>query len=171
MAWNPEITVIDTGAIEANLVAYLKTNQAAALLWANGGAALKPFQFLSDKPANKDKPGFPVLMTTGGSEGVETGDDMQTFDFQIGFEVICAKTTGDAVVREAKKYARALKSLLFEIDKATITAGIEDVLVFAPDKRFTVRYDEVGANEQETMFFQRFQIDVVYRFYAANYSN
>lgn len=167
MTWNPEITVIDTGAIEANLIGYLKTNQAAALLWANGGtSALKPFQFLSDKPANKDKPGFPILMTTGATEGVETGDDLQAFDFQISFEVICAKTTAAAVGSEAKKYARALKSLLFEIDRDDLL-GLNQSVRLAGDRRFSIRYDETGKNEQETMFFQRFQIDAVYRFYAS----
>jgi len=167
--WTPKTKTVDAGKLEANIIAFIRANQADALLWANGGtSAVKPFNFLVDNLANQGLPGLPVLMITGKEKQTNRASDLDVSGFSIQFEGIVLGKNADALVVLTEKYAAALESMLINIPDTTLLAGTtEQIIENEPDT--SISYGEIGMNEQESALLQVFTLRVTYTLYASAY--
>ncbi len=169
--WTPQTKAVDASRLEANIIAFIRANQADALLWANGGGAagtIKPFNFLVDNLANPSVPGLPVLMVTGKEKRTDRSSDLDRSQFDVQFEGIVLGKNADALTALTEKYAAALESMLVNIPTDTMLAGTSGQIIDnEPDT--AISYGEIGLNEQESALLQVFTLRVSYTMYSSGY--
>ncbi len=165
MTWQPKHNPLDTTHLEANIVAFIRANQAAALVWANG-SAMKPFNFAADKIANKELPNFPSLSIKRKSISDEV-DDITDGDFTIDFEAIIVNGNIADTIKNAESYAKALQSMLLEITPEALLADKTNCY-YEGVKVPNITFPEILKDPEKSLFFQDFQVRAVYRFYASS---
>lgn len=165
MAWQPKNNAIDTTAIETNLTAFIKANQADALRWANNGTNLKLFNFAADQIENLNKPNLPTISVIGAGETEVSSQETLIIDYRIDYESIVFGKDAGALPALTKKYANALKSLLKNISPALLleaVPGEQQVMSTALGSN----YREIGQSESLSGFIQIFQVRATYRLMA-----
>jgi hypothetical protein len=165
MVWSPQFTVLDATTIADNLLAYILANQAAALTWA-GGTTLKELRPASVKITDPDAPMLPSISIEGDSERPEDdGGSTITTIYTATFEIWVENADPDAVRADAKKYLRALKTMMQDCPNATVIANT-DAGVIEDRLRPIVEMPPMRSTENETHFFQSFQITAGFRLIA-----
>ena len=168
MAWQPKNNALDTSGIEKNLDAFIAANQAAALLWSSGGAALKRFYFIAESLADLNKPNLPSLAVVGTSETEASDDDLLVIDYRIDYESIVFGKDAGALPAITKKYANALKSMLKNISAIELLAdvpGQQKLLGVSVN----VNYRDLAEAKKAGGFIQVFEVRAVYRLLDSAY--
>ncbi len=162
MSWEPTQNAFDTTQIDGNLAAYLAAKQADALKWANGGNALKLFNFGEDALADPDKPNLPALLIAGDGETEESDDDALVVAYRIDYRAVVFAESAATIRPLAKKYANALKSMLKNISTIELFAGIPRTQLLL-SATVSANYDEPGASKKLKGHVQYFNVRAVYR--------
>lgn len=167
--WTAKTKTVNASKLEANIIAFIRANQADALLWANGGTGtIKPFNFLVDNLANQGLPGLPVLMVTGKEKSTDRASDLDQSKFGIQFEGIVLGKNAESLAALTEKYAAALESMLINIPDLTLLSGTTGQMI-ENEPNTTISYGEIGMNEQESALLQVFTLRVTYTLYASAY--
>lgn len=157
MVWTPEFTVIDATTIGENLLAYIMTNQRDALDWA-GGTTLKLLQPVSIKVTDPTVPMLPSIgIENETEEPVDDNGDVIDTIYSVTFEIWTEDSAPEAVIANAKRYKKALVSMVQECPTSTLLSGTGSVQI--PDRlRPAIDFPAVRSFENEMHFFQNFQI-------------
>lgn len=160
MAFVQTKKVVDTRFIGANILQFIRDNQAEVLTIANGGTALKSFQQIVDSIANRANPMFPSLAIESEGSATEFDSDVLGSAYRVTFEAMIYGTNASALPSLAKKYAYALELMLINIPRATLLAnsGLTDLAV----RSIETDHDPLKTNDNHTEFFQVFQTRIIY---------
>jgi hypothetical protein len=166
MSWTPRNNVTNKRQIAGNLLAFFKTNNADALLWASPSESLKPFIEFADSVGNRDKPNLPSLAFADDDDATDYTTDLLQTAYRLNFEAMIENPDPNVVVRQARKYIRALESM-------TRNIGKDDLLADTGVSNFTLEtietgFEQVKANKPRTSFMQKFEIRITYTLRADN---
>jgi hypothetical protein len=122
MAWTPPKKVIDLTPLAANLLAYIELNDADALAWANGGEALPEFAATYPNASGRLQTMFPSLMILAQSDAEDLSGEANIAAFNMTLEMTISGPDPDALVETAKRYSKAVKSMITNMPSGTFTA-------------------------------------------------
>lgn len=121
MAWPPNehFQVFDERALNDNFIGFLSTNQAAALAWANGGAApaLPAIRQFNKSPRLTTV--FPAVTFLQTQHSSAWGDNILIIVVSMVLELAVAHGDQDTLTDQSRKYVMALESLLANIPETT----------------------------------------------------
>lgn len=169
MAWTPRNNIIDLDKITENLFAFITTNQADAILWANNNVALTAFAKLYPSARGRLSTVFPCLMLLKKNVATDFSGDMLQASISLIFEAQIQGGNVDDIVEKAEKYAKAVESMLINIPMATLTTG-----TFKPQtgdiENIETEYDLLRSNKGNTVYLQIFQTQIEYSLYGAAFA-
>jgi hypothetical protein len=128
MAWNPENPVIDVSPIVTNLLAYIRSNQTAVLKWANGNQdGLAGFQVVynSDEGSYQNDI-FPNLQAVRERHRMTGGEYGAKVEYSIDLLLEVKGADATQLKKDAKKYGRAIESILLNIPAETLMANVSE---------------------------------------------
>jgi len=157
MAWTPTINILKSRAIAENILAFIATNQADAILWANGSPIRTIAQF-SDSVANRTAPIYPSIAIESTEDGQVFGNDIHEAAFVVTFEVIVESASPTTAVSEAKVYDTALKSMIANIPASTIAANTGAIIGTIVLEDIESGFEDIKSNDMENDFFQPLKI-------------
>jgi len=153
MAWTPTINVLRSRQIAENILAYIATNQADAILWANG-TAIRTLQQISDSVANRVNPIYPSIAIRDSEDGQIFGNDIHDAAFNVVFEVVAESPVPATAVAEAKVYDTAIKSMIANISAATIAADTSAIVGTIVLQEILSKFEDIKINDAQNDFFQ-----------------
>jgi hypothetical protein len=167
MPWTPTYNVINARSITDNLLAYFAANQVDALNWANGGSGLKSFQKFSDSVANRNTPVYPAIAYSDDNDALNFGDGgIDSGIYVVSYEVMVQNPNPDVATSEARKYARAISSMIRNCPASTLMANTDaDAVVI---DTLEVGFDPIKTNATQNDFMQTFQVRATYLLTAGN---
>lgn len=118
MTWQPRISVFDERGAKDALIKFFKANQAAALLWANDGAALPPIAKFF-KQTSVVASAFPSLMFNRTSHNWRTEGDLLIVNFAVEMEIAIIHGKQDYLSDVSPKYQMAIESMLANLPNET----------------------------------------------------
>lgn len=161
MTWTPQFKVLNARAIPDNLLAYIATNQADALLWANG-TALRPIQQFSNSVANRAVPVYPAISFANDSDAEDYTQDFLPGVYSVVFEVMIQNSDPNTAVSEARSYAKAIKSMIRNCPNSTLTANTGANANSAVLESIETEFAEIKTNEMQNDFMQSFQLRAIF---------
>lgn len=167
MVWMPAFTIITARAIAENLLTYFEANQADALAWANGGTALRPFQRIENSVGNRNSPVFPAIMFADDNTETDYAGSYPIGGYAVTFEVMIQNADPNNAVIEARKYEKALLSMVRNCPQATFTANTGALASASTLRTVETGFDEVRANDRQNDFMQMFSMRITYELHAA----
>jgi hypothetical protein len=162
MPWTPTFSVINARAIAANLLTYFETNQVDALAWANGGAGLLPFQRIENSVGNLDSPVYPAIMFSDDNDATDYAETLPDGAYSLTFEMMVTNPDPNVAVVEARKYVKAVTSMIRNCPQATYTANTDTQAQAASLQTIEIGFDPIKSNEMHNDFLQQFQIRATY---------
>jgi hypothetical protein len=130
MVWSPSKAATDIRPLSPNLLAYIATNQTAALRWANGNLdGLVNFAVIynTDEGSHQNSI-FPNLQVFGERHNTRFGDDGLHVEYSLAFIYEITGTDATQLRKDAKKYGYALESMIVNIPDTALMNGVSDYL-------------------------------------------
>lgn len=168
MPWIPTYSVINSRAIAENLLTYFEANQVDALNWANSGTDLKAFQRIEDSVDNLDEPFFPAIMFSQDNDAAIYTETLPAGTYAVMFELMVTDPDPNDVITKARKYEKAVKSMVRNCPQATYAANTAIDTDSAVLVGIEAGFDPVLKHLTQQYFLQRFQVRATYQFHAAD---
>lgn len=160
--------VLNLRAIADNLLAYIAANQAAAFT-ALGFSSLKLIKDFQDSVANRAVPVFPAIAFSDDNDAQDfSGDGLIRAGYSCTFEVMVQNADPNVAVADARKYARAIASLVRNIDDDSLLADTGANV--ATLQSLETGFDPIRANEMQNDFLLMFQVRATYTVSGPAYS-
>lgn len=170
MAWTPTYNTLNLRAIASNLMTYFDANQDAALKWANDGTPLKKFGELAVRVQDIDKPLFPALQFSDDDDAVDYTGDLAVGAYAVTFEGLIQNAKPDKATLEARKYVKAIVSMIREIPAATIATGTGattgTIVLQQIETGFAVIKKHIDVNS----FLQEFKVKATFSVIGTDYA-
>lgn len=126
MPWAPRYATSFGELLIKNLLEYIRTNDADALTWANGGAGLVPFAAIYNSTIGLEQESFPHLGVV--SSRVQLSEDVDESGVDELHQIALMVEVEDANATTATinffRYMRAVDSMCRTIPQSTLMAGI-----------------------------------------------
>lgn len=166
MAWTPTKAILKPRVLAENVLSYIQTNQADAILWANSNTALRSIMKFGDSVANRLIPVYPSMYFSDDNDAQDLSEDVITSLYTPIFEVNVQSTTPDEALRQARIYWVAIASMMVNMPMSSKTAntGAKDADLLGLETGFL----QIKSNEAQNDFLQTFQIRASYQLRAAN---
>lgn len=169
MPWTPTYTTINARAIADNLLAYIQANQVDALTWA-GGSSLIPIALFANSVAARDIPVYPSIAFSDDNDATDYTGDLGQGAYSVTFEVSVQSDDPDTAVVNARKYAKAIISMIRNCPKQTLAADSGAHANGAAIETIECGFDPIRTNtEIQNDFLQVFQIRTVFILSASGY--
>ena len=166
MAWTPTYNTLNLRAIASNLMTYFNTNQDEALKWANDGSPLKKFGELAVRVQDIDKPLFPALQFSDDDDAVDYTEDECTGVYAVTFECLIQNGDPATATLEARKYAKAIVSMIREAPSATISANTGATTGSLTLRTVETGFSPIKKHKDIRSFLQEFQVKVTYSLFG-----
>ena len=159
MPWEPNLKSTGRHFIAANLLAYIRANQTAALLWAKTELAyagtVPDFAHVFNSSAGRVVTVWPNLMLVrAGTVTAEPDDDYSTRQVHdFGFEMAIADGDPDNLTHLVEVYTVAADSMLRNVPHATLAAGLASTGRLICNV-LSVDRDQTRSREGESVFLQ-----------------
>ncbi len=160
MPWTPTKAIIKPRALAQNVISYIQTNQADAILWANSNTALRSIKKFGDTVANRLLPVYPSMYMTDDNSASDYTNDVLTGAYSVQFEVNVQSTTPDEAKRQADVYAAAIESMLNNQPNSSRVTNTGALI--AQLQLVEIGFLEIKANETQNDFLQTFQVRATY---------
>lgn len=160
MAWTPTKAIVKPRALAQNVISYIQTNQADAILWANSNTALRPIKKFGDTVANRLLPVYPSMYMTDDNSASDYTNDVLISAYSVQFEVNVQSTTPDEAKRQADVYAAAIESMI--LNQPNSSRVNNTGAISAQVQLVEIGFLEIRANETQNDFLQTFQIRATY---------
>jgi hypothetical protein len=167
MAWTPTYNTLNLRAIASNLMTFFNTNQDEALKWANDGTPLKKFGELAVRVQDIDKPLFPALQFSDDDDAVDYSGDISVGAYSVTFEGLIQNAKPDKATLEARKYSKALVSMIREIPDADIVEDTGAVVVVL--QQIDTAFEPIKKHKDINSFLQEFKVKATFSVTGANY--
>lgn len=128
MVWSPHYQVVDYSQVADNLLTYIDANQTEALNWANGGSGLADFAKFYTNAVGRLQTTFPSLMVLAYRAETNLEGDLLESGMQITMEGTVSGNDTDQLVQDAKRYAKAVESMVANIPSAALTANSDPAM-------------------------------------------
>jgi hypothetical protein len=153
MAWTPRYpSVKGVAPVVGNILAYITTNGAAALLWANDAVVgLENFKKVGNTVAQV-RNDFPDVVVVSKSEAQTRRQDGLglTKAVDLGFELAVPGADGSATTLAAEKYVLAFTMMLWTMTDEELAEGA--------DKMFNVSIDDMRSDYGQTRGTENLQL-------------
>lgn len=156
MPWEPVQNVFDASPAIDNIFGFISTHQRDALDWAQADPQLPVVAKFYNSVRNVTV--FPAITVLSTSEA-DTWEDIIESGFSITLAVDLRGGDQDQVVKDSKKYALALKSMLANMAETTLFQN-SIIKIVATIERLEVEYDFVG--KEKNKFIQSFILRATY---------
>jgi hypothetical protein len=153
--WVPNYSILAPRAIAVNLLSYFSTNQADAILWANG-SALRPLKSIADALADPNNPVFPALQFLDDNDAADYSGDASQGVYSVTFECMVQSSAPATAIAEARAYDKAIKSMIRECPNATLVANSGANV--ATLQTIEAGFDPMKTNDLQNDFLQVFQV-------------
>lgn len=154
MAWTPSRAVLTARTIPETLFEFFETYQEDALTWA-GGTNLKKIKTFAQTVAARSNPVYPLLLLVDDNDAQDLGDDIIGGAYQCTFELGLTNRNPETLVSEARKYTKAICSMIANCTLTTSTGA-----TVATVQTIEVGFLDVKTNKAENEFYQEVQIKI-----------
>lgn len=168
MVWSPTIAVTESRAIAENLLTFFEANQADAILWANG-SALRPIQRFENSVANRNLPVYPAVTFIQDVDETVYDEDIEASIYTVNFLLMVTGPVPATVVSEARKYTKALESMIVNCPAATLGANTGAVTGTVKAARPESQFNEIKTNGLNNDFMQEVVISVKVQLVSSHY--
>ena len=173
MSYSPTKRVMHAPQIAANLLTFIKANNADAISWAISQLGLTltlpELKDVSDSIANRANPVFPSIAFSDDNSAARTDNDTNKNAYSVMFEVMVVSPDANQAVINARVYEMAIIQMINDIPKSDLLNKTNAAPAAITLEGWDVGFDKIKRHGTQEVYMQKFQVKAIYSAVISNY--